>query len=141
MANKGNLWEKFREDLVNAGCEEDEIDYARKIVRRHNPNYILDYHGSSSRTSPAQDNLENLNLNNVPDYLQRLTGEFLDTKNLQNMGPAEKEELFKQVQNDLGSIKNVLNIVTDKLENTAEDQGLSINPDKTGKTLPPPNYW
>ena len=73
--------------------------------------------------------------------MQSFFNEYLDEENLKTLGPAEREELLKKMKKDLGLVKNKIPSLGKLLDKVAEESEFYLEAPKTGKTLPPKEFW
>src|SRR6185503_16246630 len=92
-----------------------EMDYARDITKEYNPNYVRDYeYGEAFRNSNAEvSTLENQSFeemnNSVFDRTEQMAEKSLSDKQIEQLSPAEREEVIREEINQKKSIKTNYN--------------------------------
>ena len=132
---KDQIGSQVKQDCRDLGYTEDEIDYIRHCIPSEYKDHKFDSIGGQTST------LENLNPEQVPEGLQGFFDEYTNKDNLDTLGPAEREELLKKMKKDLGLVKNKIPGLSKLLDKVGESYEIFLEPEKTGKTLPPSEFW
>ena len=137
--NKRDSYLEVIHDLQNRGASKGETDYAYEVLKEHDPDCIDPKY--APKGGLVNQTLENLTPKDMPDLIRMVFKEFLDPKNVDTLGPAELEEFFKELFKDNGSVKGAVGLTFNDIIEAAQRKGVLLGAEKTGKTLPSPDYW